>query len=208
MTYARATASRATMKVALSYGPLPPSPSQDLLVAPPLLRPELDHLSPSDEGHLLAYALNAGYGDLLAEWHRRHTNVTVHCYVDGGSDALRSTPAAGFHAHALSADAFLRHLAACRAYVGSAGFESVCEAFYLGKPALVVATEGQLEQSLNAWDAGRVGAALPGTYEDLDSFWAEPHVPSGDAIREFRRWVSTAPAVLVAAVERAARAGR
>lgn len=207
MAYARATASRAATKVALSYGPLATA-APDLVVAPPLLRPELGDSSPSDEGHLLAYALNAGYGDLLAEWHRRQTSVTVHCYVDGGAGALRSAPAPGFHAHGLSADGFLRHLATCRAYVGSAGFESVCEAFYLGKPALVVATAGQLEQALNAWDAGRVGAALPGSYEDLDSFWARPPVPSGDAIREFRRWVSMAPEILVGAVERAASSRR
>ncbi len=207
MAYAKATASRTTTRIALSYGPL--SPAQSLLVAPPLLRPELADLSPGDEGHLVAYALNAGYGDQLAEWHRRQTGVTVHCYVDGGAAALRGSPAPaqGFHAHELNAGAFLRHLASCRAYVGSAGFESVCEAFFLGKPALVVATEGQLEQALNAWDAGRVGAAVPGTYADLDSFWAHPPVPSGEATREFRRWVGTAPDILVGAIEHAARTG-
>jgi uncharacterized protein (TIGR00661 family) len=175
------------------------------VIAPPLLRPQLTELSLRDDGHLLAYALNAGYADHLVEWHRRRKNVTVHCYVDGGPAALRSTPAEGFHAHALSADAFLRHLASCRAYVGSAGFESVCEAFYLGKAALIVPTEGQLEQTLNAWDARRAGAAVSGSYGDLDSFWAKPPVPSGDAIREFRGWVARAPETLVHAIEHAAR---
>jgi uncharacterized protein (TIGR00661 family) len=205
MTYAKATASRSTTRVALAYGPLPPGDSAGLIVAPPLLRPELAGLHPRDDGHLLAYALNAGYGDLLVEWHRRQRNVTVHCYVDGGLAALRSAPAEGFHAHALSADAFLGHLASCRAYVGSAGFESVCEAFYLGKPALIVPTQGQLEQTLNAWDAERAGAAVSGTYRDLDSFWAKPVVPSSDAIRDFRGWAARAPETLVHAVEHAAR---
>jgi uncharacterized protein (TIGR00661 family) len=208
LTYAKATAGRAATKVALSYAPLPRDDGQGLVVTPPLLRPELADLSVRDDGHLLAYALNAGYGDLLADWHRRQEHVTVHCYLDGGRGALRSTPAEGFHAHALSDDGFLRHLAACRAYVGSAGFESVCEAFYLGKPALIVPTDGQLEQTLNAWDAQRVGAAVAGTYADLDSFWKSPPIPSDVAIREFRSWVRTAPEALVAAVERAARTGR
>jgi len=204
MTYAKATAGRTTTKVALSYAPLPPDDGQALVVCPPLLRPELAGLTASDDGHLLAYALNAGYGDLLAAWQRRQENVTVHCYLDGGRGALRTTPAEGFHAHDLSADAFLRHLASCRAYVGSAGFESVCEAFYLGKPALIVPTEGQLEQTLNAWDAQRVGAAAAGSYSDLDAFWAKPAIPSEEKTREFRRWVSSAPQILVDAVERAA----
>jgi hypothetical protein len=153
----------------------------------------------------LAYALNSGYGDLLAEWQRRHPAVTVHCYVDGGRGALRADLGERFHAHALSADAFLAHLAGCRAYVGSGGFESVCEALHLGKPAFVVPTEGQLEQVLNAWDARRAGAAVWGSYANLDAFWENPAVPSETVVREFRAWVRTAPEVLVAAVERAAR---
>jgi uncharacterized protein (TIGR00661 family) len=205
LAYARATAGRADTKIALSYGPLGPDPSRRLIVAPPLLRSEISGLSPRDEGFLLAYALNSGYGDLLAEWQRRRPEVTVHCYLDGGRDALREKPAEGFHAHPLSADAFLRHLAICRAYVGTAGFESACEAFYLGKPALLVPTEGQLEQTLNAWDARRAGAGGWGTYDDLDAFWDLPVVPAERAVREFRDWVRMAPDVLVGAVERAAR---
>jgi uncharacterized protein (TIGR00661 family) len=205
LAYARATAGRADTKVALSYGPLPSDATQRLVVAPPLLRPELERLSPCDGGYLLAYALNSGYGELLAEWQRRRSDVTVHCYVDGGRSALRGETGERFHAHALRADSFLEHLAGCRAYVGSAGFESVCEAFWLGKPALVVPTEGQLEQALNAWDARRAGAAVWGSYADLDAFWDNPSVPPEDAIREFRGWVRSAPQILVDAVERTAR---
>ncbi|MGE0159571.1 MAG: glycosyltransferase family protein [Gemmatimonadales bacterium] len=208
LSYARATAGRADTKVALSYGPLPADRAGRLLVAPPLLRPEVERLAPRDGGHLLAYALNAGYGDLLAAWQRRRPDVEVHCYLDGGAAALRAAPGPGFHAHPLAADAFLEHLASCRAYVGSAGFESVCEAFAMGKPALVVPTEGQLEQVLNAWDARRAGAAVWGSYADLDTFWDRPSVPPEAAVREFREWVRSAPEVLVGAVESAARTGR
>jgi hypothetical protein len=206
LSYARLTAAGAHTKAALSFGPLPPHPAERLVVTPPLLRPGLDHMRPHDGGYLLTYALNPGYGDVVAEWHRRQREVTVHCYVDGGSEALRSVPADGFHAHALDADAFLRHLEGCRAFVGTAGFEAVCEALYLGKPALLVPTKGQYEQALNAWDAARVGAAAVGTYGDLDGFWAEPPVPRREAVDEFRGWVRRAPEMLVDIVERAARA--
>lgn len=206
LTYARLTASGAHAKVALSFGPLPHHPPTRLTVAPPLLRSGLDDMSPRDDGHLLTYALNPGYGDLVARWHQRQRGVTVHCYVDGGVAGLSVAPAEGFHAHALSADGFLRHLEGCRAYVGTAGFESVCEAFYLGKPALVVPTAGQYEQTLNAWDAQRAGAAVVGTYADLDGFWAAPPVPPRQAVDGFRDWVRRAPEVLVDVVESAARA--
>jgi len=206
LAYARLTAAGAHTKAALAFAPLPAHPAQRLVVTPPLLRPGLEQLRPHDGGYLLTYALNPGYGDVVAEWHRRQPHVIVHCYLDGGRGALRNVPAEGFHAHALDADAFLRHLAGCRAYVGTAGFESVCEALYLGKPALVVPTGGQYEQTLNAWDAARVGAAAVGTYGDLGGFWAEPPVPRREAVDEFRGWVRRAPEMLVDIVESAARA--
>jgi hypothetical protein len=165
-------------------------------------------LAVRDDGHLLAYALNPGYGALLVDWHRRHPEVQVHCYLDGGRSALRSEPARGFHAHALDDEGFLAHLAGCRAYVGSAGFESICEAFHLGKPVLAVPTAGHYEQTLNAWDAERVGAARSGGYEDLDDFWEKLPVPPEAAVRDFRAWVARAPQVIVGLIERAASRSR
>lgn len=206
--YARATASGSARRVALSFEPHAPLPARGLFVAPPLLRPGLDALPVSDDGFLLAYALNPGYASDLVRWHRRNPGVEVHCYLDGGGAALSETVAPGFHAHGLEGDSFLRHLAACRAYIGSAGFESICEAHYLGKPVLAVPTEGHFEQTLNAWDAERSGAARAGSYDDLDDYWANAQVPDSDAVQRFRSWVDRAPELLVQAVERAATGGR
>lgn len=204
--YTDVTAARSSARVALSFSPLSGDPAR-LQVAPPLLRPGLDRLEPHDGGYLMAYALNPGYGDLLAAWQRRNPGVRVHCYLDGGAEALSVTPGPAFHAHALDQDAFLNRLAGCRAYVGSAGFESLCEAHWLGKPVLAVPTAGQLEQRLNAWDAERCGVARAGTYDDLDGWWAAPAAPSPDAVSTFRAWVARAPEVFVEAVERVARRG-
>lgn len=203
LAYARATATRTSRKIALAFTPLEPDPGHDLDIAPPLLRPGLDRLEIRDGGYLLAYALNSGYGASLIEWQRR-SRVEVHCFVEGGASALPEA-AQGFHAHDLDAAKFLEHLAGCRAYVGSAGFESLCEAHYLGKPILAVPTEGQFEQTLNAWDAQRCGVARPGSYEDLDDFWSKPAQPDPTRVRHFRAWVDRAPEILVAAIEQTAR---
>ena len=228
--YAQATATGTVRKLALSFGPMSgPAPS-GLSVTPPLLRPGLADLKACDDGFLLAYALNAGYGRQLAAWQRRNPNVTVHCFVDGGPGAL-GMPDAGpkpqadagpkpqadvgpgaladggpgaFQAHDLDDRSFLDHLARCRAFVGSAGFESICEAHYLGKPTLAVPTRGQFEQVLNAWDAERCGAARSGTYADLDPFWRATTPPAADVVQAFRAWVGRGPEIFVDAVERTA----
>jgi hypothetical protein len=204
MGYARATALRSSTRVALSFDELPPAPGRGLVTAPPLLRPGLDQRAPRDDGYLLAYALNPGYGDLFADWQRRTPSATVHCFLDGGAAALTARPAAGFHAHALDQEGFLRHLVGCRAYVGTAGFEAICEAFYLGKPSLAIPTAGQHEQTLNAWDASRVGAARSGGHETLDDFWSRPSPPPRERVEAFRAWVRRAPEIIVREVERAA----
>ncbi|HSH76092.1 MAG TPA: glycosyltransferase family protein [Longimicrobiales bacterium] len=204
MAYTRATALRAASRIALSFGPLPDVPASGLVVSPPLLRPGLDRRTPRDDGYLLAYALNPGYADVLAEWQRSNPAVTVHCYVEGGAESLAAEPGSGFHAHPLDDEGFLRHLEGCRAYVGTAGFESICEAYYLGKPALAVPTDGQYEQLLNAWDAQRAGAARSGGYEDLDTFWSTAPAPPQQRVADFRAWVARAPEVLVRQIERAA----
>lgn len=49
-------------------------------------------------------------------------------------------------------------MAGCKAYASTAGFESVCEAMYLGKPILMV--PAHIEQDCNAYDAEKSGAGI------------------------------------------------
>jgi hypothetical protein len=204
LAYTRATAAGTERKVALSFVPMPPDPQGSLEVAPPLLRPGLDRLHVHDGGYLLAYVLNPGYGVDLARWQESNPGAVVHCYLEGGGSSLGAAGGPGFHAHALDAEAFLHHLAGCSAYVGSAGFESICEAYYLGKSILTVPTEGQFEQTLNAWDAQRVGVARAGSYDDLDDFWLARGPPDPAKVAAFRAWVGQAPDLFVDTVERTA----
>ena len=202
LAYAKATTTRMDQKIALSFAPLESIPEREMVVAPPLLRPGLERLETHNAGYLLAYALNPGNSKALLDWQRR-SGAEVHCFVEGGSTAVPGS-AHGFHAHELDGAAFLRHLAGCRAYVGSAGFEGICEAHYLGKAALAVPTKGHFEQTLNAWDAERCGVAQAGSYADLDEFWAHPPRPNSEQVLAFKRWVARAPEILVEEVERAA----
>ena len=51
-------------------------------------------------------------------------------------------------------------MSTCKALISTAGFESICEAMYLGKPVMMVPVKGQYEQSCNAIDARLSGAGI------------------------------------------------
>jgi uncharacterized protein (TIGR00661 family) len=206
--WTRATSARTELRLALAFAPRTAVPSERLEIVPPLLRPGLAEVARGDDGFLLAYALNPGYGGLLAAWQRANPDVPVRCYLDGGPEALREAPGPGFEACHLDQNRFLSDLGRCRAFVGSAGFEAVCEAFYLGKPVLTVPTAGHYEQELNAWDAELHGAARAGGYDHLSDFWRRRPLPRSEAVRAFRSWVNEAPARHVEAIERASRSAR
>lgn len=80
---------------------------------------------------------------------------------------------------------FLRQMAGCKAYASTAGFESVCEAMYLGKPIMMV--PAHVEQDCNAFDAVRNGAGIVSSDFDLQRLldFAESYQPK----REFMYWV-------------------
>ena len=74
------------------------------------------------------------------------------------------------------------------AMVSTAGFESVCEAMYMGKPVLMVPVEGHYEQFVNSRDAHFAGAGVYADTFDIDKlidFLKKGNKTSGT----FRKWV-------------------
>lgn len=73
-------------------------------------------------------------------------------------------------------------MANCRAYASTAGFESICEAMYLGKPVLMV--PAHIEQDCNAYDAMIAGAGIIGDSFELESLlrFAGKYIPNCDFI--------------------------
>ena len=59
-------------------------------------------------------------------------------------------------------------MAECRHVVCTAGFESVCEAAWLGKPLFLVPVENHVEQQVNAIDAQQFGIAIAEKSFNLD----------------------------------------
>lgn len=196
---------RAAKVLALSFRNMPPDGK--IHVVPPLLRPEVRTVRQPEsvEGGsapIHGYLLNAGFAHDVREWHSRHPEVTLSFFWDRPDEYVDET----LSFHSLDDKAFLEGLAGCRAYASTAGFESVCEAMYLGKPLLMVPSH--IEQKCNAFDATNYGRPLDGSRTDgprpactsdhfdldlLTEFAANQYEPDQD----FRPWVDSADRIFL-----------
>jgi uncharacterized protein (TIGR00661 family) len=192
-------------KLALSFYGAENLPRKKIFVCPPILRRQLFELKDVRPGdYLLVYLLNHGYAPDIERWCAANPAVPVHCFYDkpGAPETEQKLPGLTFHK--LHGEKFLALMAGCRAVVCTAGFESVSEAAYLGKPVLMIPVQNHIEQYLNALDAVNAGLGLRDTDFHLSRLLA-PGLPSGG--QKFRDWVDSAEHIAMAAVERVASAG-
>lgn len=165
--FSRMTAFGARKVLALSFRQMPPDSRHRIHVVPPLLRKSvLDVTQPTDGGYVLGYLLNAGFAEDVRNWHSAHPQVPLRFFWDKADAPAVTKVDDGLSFYALDDGEFIRQMSGCRAYASTAGFESICEAMYMGKPLLMV--PAHIEQKCNAWDATRSGAAVASEDFDLD----------------------------------------
>lgn len=181
-------------KLALSFRKIEDNQLKKICVVPPLLRTEVLELKPLQGDYVLMYVVNAGFSDDIIEWHKNNTHVKIHLFTDR-KDIVDETV---FHqtltVHKLNDKKFLTLMKDCKAYASTAGFESICEAMYLGKPVLLVPPRGHFEQQCNALDAVLSGAGITSNFFDLDTFLKYIDTHSNDKKETFKTWVDGAEA--------------
>ncbi|MFT5571009.1 MAG: hypothetical protein ACI8QD_001269 [Cyclobacteriaceae bacterium] len=163
----RITRLAADQILALSFQPFEHLPDKKLTVVPPLIRHEVTELVTSDEGHLLVYMVNSGYGEEVERFHAMHPSVPIHCFWDKKDVPIEWKVDDSLTFHQLDDQKFIEKMASCRGFVTTAGFESVCEAMYLGKPTMMIPVHGHYEQACNAVDGQKAGAGVPNEEFDL-----------------------------------------
>ena len=156
--FTRLTSIGACRRLALSFRPMDDSPASRIRVVPPLLRSEVLACESERGDYLHGYLLNAGFADDVLGWHSRHPRVPLHFFWDKPGEEETCCMDDTLTFHQIDDMKFLRYMSGCRAYATTAGFESVCEAMYLGKPLLMV--PAHIEQDCNAYDAARTGAGI------------------------------------------------
>jgi uncharacterized protein (TIGR00661 family) len=191
---------RAT-KLALSFYEAPDLPAKRLIVGPPILRKQLFTLTPNPHGDFtLVYLLNHGYAEQISKWSDANPKTKLHCFYDkpGAPAEFAHSPSLTFHR--LDGEKFLQLMAECKNVVCTAGFESVSEAAWLGKPLFLVPVENHVEQQVNAIDAQQFGLGLAEKSFKLDRL---AELPDCLPVEKFRAWMDCASQKLFQAIEQA-----
>lgn len=183
--FTRLTCIGATWKFALSFREMEDDERARIRVVPPLLRHEVLSCESTEGDYLHGYMVNAGFGNSIEAWHGKHPQVPLHFFWDKQDEAEVCRVDDTLSFHRIDDMKFLRYMAGCKAYATTAGFESVCEAMYLGKPMLMV--PAHIEQDCNAYDAVRAGAGIVSDDFDLQQLldFSETYRPD----MCFRYWV-------------------
>ncbi len=184
---------KSDLNLALSFVPMPDVPKRHLYVVPPLLRQEVTGLKSENLDFLLGYMVNDGYAEEIIAWHEKNLHVKVVCFWDRKGVTDSYSPHQNLVFNKLNDVKFLEHMRTCSGYVSTAGFESICEAMYLGKPVMMIPTANHFEQLCNSFDAVKAGAGI--RHDQFDMSRLVEYLPKHkDCQAEFQNWANQAEA--------------
>ncbi len=152
------TAYGSTKIFALSFTPLKPEKLKNILVSPPLLRNKIIDLQSDDQDFIMGYILNHGIAEHIINWHKGNTHVKCIFFWDKPESKEKLVINKNLVFYRPNDEKFIEYLRKCKGFITTAGFESVCEAFYLNKKMMVVPVKGHYEQLCNAFEAEKHGA--------------------------------------------------
>lgn len=196
--FTRMTACRASKKLALSFRAMEQDDEQQIVVVPPLIRQEVTAIQPEEGNYIHGYMVNSGFADSVESFHAIHPEVPLKFFWDKADTEEVTKIDETLSFYQIDDIRFLNGMAGCRAYASTAGFESICEAMYLGKPVLMV--PAHIEQDCNAYDAMIAGAGIVSDSFDLEPLlrFVGRYTPS----RNFVSWVRSCERRIILELER------
>ncbi|MCU0471212.1 MAG: glycosyl transferase [Arcicella sp.] len=199
----RLTALNSSKMLALSFVKMPNDLPHNIVVTPPLLRDEVKKLSPTTKPYILAYITHHKLSEDIINWHSNNREVEIHCFWNNKEFADEWQFRENLTFHQVNSEKFLRMMQECSGLVCTAGFESVCEAMYLGKPIMMVPVPNHIEQQINALDGERAGAGIADRIFDLSRFIQ--YLPVHQNVSEnFKAWQSQTSRLFLQSLEEVA----
>ena len=198
--FTKLTSVSAQKRLALSFYEMSEDTENRVCVVPPLLRQEILSLEAEAGDYIHGYMLNAGFADSVKAFHEANPEVSLHFFWDKQDEEEVSRVDDTLSFHQIDDVKFLNYMAGCKAYASTAGFESICEAMYLGKPVIMV--PAHIEQDCNAYDASRAGAGIVSDSFNLEALidFSSSYCPNDS----FVSWARKSEQRMVAELERVA----
>ena len=166
----RLTSLNSTRKLALSFEQMPDDEQHKISVTPPLIRNEVKKITLESKPFILAYITHHKLSEDIINWHANHRDVEIHCFWNNKEFVDEWQFRENLTFHQVNSEKFLQMMKMCSGLICTAGFESVCEAMYLGKPIMMVPVPNHIEQQINAWDGQRAGAGIADTEFNFNRF--------------------------------------
>lgn len=183
----RITALGSKKKLALSF--YDGEADGNIVLMPPLLRKDVKGLKSINSNFLLAYVNQAALAEEIIKWQQGNKEVEVHCFSDKSQTLEVEEVSPNLYFHKINGGKFLEMMSRCRGLIATAGFESICEAVFLGKPTLMVPMKNHYEQLCNALDASNSGAGIFNENFSIDEFMS--YIPQHSSkSKEFQDWQS------------------
>ena len=124
-------------------------------------------------------------------WSEKHPEVKLDCFWDNPTRKTEYAYSESLTFHPIDAEKYLEKMTHCAGLISTAGFESVAEAMYLGKPVMMVPVPNHIEQMINAHDGELSGAGVRAGSFDLNVF--NDYLPHHKLVQErYQYWVSQA----------------
>ncbi|WP_209330700.1 glycosyltransferase family protein [Lunatimonas salinarum] len=192
----RITSWGADQRIALSFRELPSIHVPiDLKIWPPLLRKQVLEACPLPGDYLLVYIVNPGYLTDIYHMAKQFPELSIEVFLDLSETATHKVPSSNIRLHALDDQKFITYMSGCRGLVCTAGFESISEALFLGKPVMVVPVSGQYEQACNALDTKLSGAGTYANTFDIIPFIEYLACNQQTSSEEFKDWYAKQPSL-------------
>lgn len=195
--FTRMTCWGAAKCLALSFRKMDADESRGIVTVPPLLRREVMDIEVTTGNYVHGYMLNKGFAKDVLEWHKSHPETELRFFWDNwdAGKVMKVDDTLSFYL--IDDHEFLRQMSGCMAYASTAGFESVCEAIWMGKPILMVPSH--IEQEINAFDAARSGAGV--SRDKFDISVLLDFASGFKADEGFRDWAASAGEIFVRELE-------
>lgn len=177
-------------RLGLSFYKMEDDKNNNIYSIPPILRNEVLNIKPKKENYILAYIVSKGFAEEIMKWHYENIEQKIHVFWD--NDDLKIDNTLMFHK--ISDTKFLKYLANCKVYVSTAGFESICEAMYLGKSIMMIPTHA--EQRINAQDAQTAGIGIESNDFNISKILNQSS-NRNNKTENFKKWVDSAETNLI-----------